>query len=59
MTQIDKEEEIQKAKMEKRKATIEWRNIIRIEDEEEGSSSSSMSMYSLDSKKEDSDVPYH
>jgi hypothetical protein len=32
---------------------------MQIEDEEEGSSSSSMSMYNLDSNKEDSDVPSH
>ena len=49
MTQIDKEVEIQKAKVEKRKSTIEQRNLIRIKDEEEESSSSSMSMYNLDS----------
>ena len=35
MTQIDKEAGIQKSKVEKRKASIEWRNIIRVEDEEE------------------------
>ena len=60
MVQIDKEEEIQKAKIEKIKSIIERRNIIRIEDdEEEESSSSSMSMYILDSDIEDSDVPSH
>ena len=59
MTQIDKEVEIQKAKAKKIKAAIEWRNIIWVKDEEEGSSSSLMSMYNLDSDKEDSDIPSH
>ena len=51
MTKMEKEAEIQKAKAEKNKVAIEWRNIIRVEDEEEGSSPSSMYMYSLDSDK--------
>ena len=59
MTKIDKEAEIQKAIAEKRRATIEWKNIIRIENVEESSSSSSMSMYNLDSDREDSEVPSH
>ena len=59
MTQVDKEVEIQKAKAGKNKVAIEWKNLIRINDEEESSSSSSMSMYSLNSDKEDSDVPSH
>jgi hypothetical protein len=59
MVQIDKEAKIQKPKSEKSKATIERRNIIRIEDDEEESSSSSMSMYNLDSDGEDLDVPSH
>ena len=59
MIQIDKEAEIQKTKSEKRKATIEQRNIIRIENKEEESSYSSMSMYCVDSDREDSDVPSH
>ena len=54
MVQIDKEAEIQKSKVDKSKASIEQRNLIRIEDEEEESSSSSMSMYKLYS-----DVPSH
>ena len=54
MTQIDKEEEIQRAK-----ATIERKNIIKIKDEEEESSSSSMSMYNLNLDKEYSNVPSH
>jgi hypothetical protein len=45
--------------MDKNKASIERRNIIRIEDEEEESSSSSMPIYNLDSYKEDLDVPSH
>ena len=48
MVQIDKEVERQKSKSEKRKTIIEWRNPIRIEDCEEESSSSYMSMYNLD-----------
>ena len=57
MTKIDKESEIKKAIAEKRKDAIERKNIIRIEDVEESSSSSSMSMFSLDSNREDSKVP--
>ena len=59
MIQFDKEDEIQKSKVEKRKDFIKWRNIIGIEDEEEESSSSSMSMYNLDSDGECSYVPSH
>ena len=60
MTQVDKEAEIHKSKAEKGRATIERKNIIRIEDEKEESSSySSMSMYSLDSNKEYLDMPSH
>ena len=59
MTKIDKEAEIKKAITQKNIAAIEWKNIIRIEDVEEPSSSSSMSMCSLDSDKEDSEVPSH
>ena len=56
-TKIDKEVKIKKAISKKRKVAIEWNNIIRIKDVEESSSSSSMSMYSLDSDIEDSKVP--
>ena len=56
MTKVDKEVEIQKAITEKNKASIEKVNIIRIEDEE-SSSSSSMSMYNLCSNKEYLEVP--
>ena len=59
MTQIDKEEGIHKAKEEKNKVAIERGNIILVKDVEEGSSCSSMSMYILDSEKEDSNMPSH
>ena len=39
MTQVDKEEKIQKAIVEKSRAAIEWKNLIKIKDEEESSSS--------------------
>ena len=57
MTKVDKEATIKKAIPEKSRVAIEQKNIIRIEDVEESSSSSSMSMYSLDSDREDSKVP--
>jgi hypothetical protein len=56
MTIIDKEMEIKKSIAEKNKAAIEWKHIIRIEDVEKSSSSSSMSMYSLDYDREYSKV---
>ena len=59
MTHVDKEAEIQKAIEKKIRASIERKKIIRIEDEEESSSYSSMSMYNLDLDKEDSYVPSH
>ena len=59
MIQIDKDEEIQKTKVEKSKGSIEWRNLIRIEHEEEEESSSLISMYILNLDKEDSHVPSH
>ena len=59
MIQIDKEADIQKSKVEKRKDAIEQRNLIRIKDEEEESSSSSMSMYIFYSDGIDSNVPSH
>jgi hypothetical protein len=55
MTKVYKEAEIQKSIAEKSRVTIERKNIIRIEDE----SSSSLSMYSLDSNNEYSKVPSH
>ena len=57
MVQIDKEAKRQKSKLDKSKATMEWRNPIRIKDCEEESSSSSMSMYNLDSNREYLEVP--
>ena len=57
MTQVDKEAKIQNAIAGKRRATIERKNHIRIEDGEESSLSSSMFMNILDSNEEDSDVP--
>ena len=59
IVQIDKEVEIHKSKSEKRKASIKWRNIIRIKDEKEESSSSFMLMYNVDSDGEDSNVLSH
>jgi len=57
MSKINKEAEIEKAIEEKHRATSERKNLIRIEDVEESSSSSSMSIYSIDSNQEDSEVP--
>ena len=59
MIKIDKEVDIKRAIDEKNKFASEWKNIIRIKDVEESSSSSSMSMYSLDCDREDSEVPSH
>ena len=59
MSKIDKEAEIKRSIEEKNRAGSEWKNIIKIEDAEESSSSSSMSMYSIDSYQEDSEVPSH
>jgi hypothetical protein len=49
MTKIVKEAEIKRAIEEKNRATSERKNLIRIEDVEELSSSYSMSMYSIHS----------
>jgi hypothetical protein len=57
MVQIDKESERYKYKLEKNKAAMERKNPIRVEVCEEGSSTSSMSMYNLDSDGEYSHVP--
>ena len=57
MIKIDKEVEIKRAIVEKNKVAIERNNIIKIEDVEDSSSSSSMSMYNLDSNRENSKVP--
>ena len=52
MTKIDKAADIKKDISKKSRVAIEWKNIMRIEDVEESSSSSSMSTYSLDSNRE-------
>ena len=52
MSKIDKEAEIKRAIEEKNRATSEQKNLIRIEDVEESSSSSSISMYSIDYDRE-------
>ena len=54
-----KRREIQKSNTEEKKSTIEQRNIIWVEDEEEGPSSLLMPMYILDSDQEDSYIPSH
>ena len=53
MIQIDKEAETQNSKMERNKVGLEWKNLPRVEDYEEDSSSSSMLMYILDFGEED------
>lgn len=52
--QVDKEVERQKSKIEKNKVATKWKILPRVEDCEEDSSYSSMSMYSLDSGEEGS-----
>ena len=53
MIQIDREDERQKNKIERNKVAMEWKILPRVEDCEEYSSSSSMSIYNLDSSEED------
>ena len=55
MSRMDKEEELKKATEVKNKGSSERVNIVRIEDEE-SSSSSIMSLYSIESDKRDSEV---
>jgi hypothetical protein len=55
MTKIDKEQEQERAIEEKSKVSSERLNILRIDDEE-SSSSSSMSLYSIESNGKDSKV---
>ena len=55
MSQIDKEAEQERAIEEKSKVLSEWLNIVRIDDEE-SSSSSSMSLYNIESNGKDSEV---
>jgi hypothetical protein len=57
MSKMDKEAETKKSIKEKNKVSSERKNLIIIEDEEESLSSSSMSMYSIDSNRESSYVP--
>jgi hypothetical protein len=59
MSKIDKEAEIKKSIDEKNRVASERKNLIRIEDVEESSSSYSMSMYSIDYDQEDLEVPSH
>ena len=47
MSKVDKEEELKISIKEKHKVSSEWDNIVRIEVEEESSSSSLMSMYCI------------
>ena len=57
MIQIDKEAKREKSKMEKNEASMERKIPLRVEDCEEGLSSSSMLMYNLDFDGEDSYFP--
>ena len=52
MMQVDKESKRQMAKIEKNKVTIKRNTLPRVEDYEENLSSSSISMYILDSREE-------
>ena len=54
MPKIDKEAKIKRAIKGNNRDADEQKNLIRTEDVEESSSSSSMSMYSIDSDQEDS-----
>lgn len=56
MIKIDKEAEIKKAITGKSRNAIERKDIIRIEEVEKSSSSSSMSMYNLHSDRKDLEV---
>ena len=55
MGQIDKEAEQERAMQEKSKVSSEQLNIVRIEDEE-SSSSSSMSLYNIESNEKNSEI---
>ena len=57
MSKVDKEAKIEKDIEENNKFASEQKNLIKIENVEESSSSSSMSMYSIDFDREDSEVP--
>jgi hypothetical protein len=58
MSKIDKEVEIKKAIEVKHKVSSERVNIVKMEDEE-SSSSSSMSLYNIESNRKDSDLSSH
>jgi hypothetical protein len=57
MSKVDKEAETKRSIEEKNKVASERKNLVRIEDVEKSSSSSSMYMYSIDSDGESSEVP--
>ena len=59
MSKVDKEAETKKAIEEKNKVASERKNLVRIEDVEESYSSSSLSMFSIVSDRESSEVPSH
>ena len=55
MSQLDNEAELKRAIEVKHKVSSEWVSIVKIEDEE-SSSSSSMSLYNIESDRKDSEV---
>ena len=59
MSKVDKEVELKRAIEERNKVSSEQDNIVRIEVQEESSSSSSMSMYNIESEKKGSKVSSH
>ena len=59
MSKIDKEAKTKKSIEERNRVASEKNNLMKIEDVEESSSSSLMSMYSIDYNREDSEVPSH
>ena len=56
MSKADKEAELKRTIEEKHKVSNEWDNVVRIEVEEESSSSSLMSMYNIESNRKGSEV---
>ena len=56
MSKVDKEAELERAIEEKHKVASEQDNVVKIEDEEESSSSSLMSMYSIESNRKGLEV---
>ena len=57
MSKVDKEGETKRGIEEKNKVSSERQNVVKIEDVEESSSSSSMSIYIIDYDREISEVP--